>query len=97
LSLDQGYDNPTGRMAAEKAGYLASIRQIGEEKLDEAGNKRFPARRWVVERTFSWLQKCRGILIRWDKKPRNYFGLLQLACALLWYRRLYRIRQVEAF
>lgn len=97
LCLDKGYDNPTGRLAAAQAGYLSSIRRIGEEKLDQAGNKSSPARRWVVERTFSWLQKCRGILIRWDKKAVNYRGLLQLACALLWYRRLYRIQEVRAF
>lgn len=84
-------------MAAEQAGYVPSIRRIGEEKLDQTGKKRYPARRWVVERTFSWLQKCRGILIRWDKKAMNYCGLLQLACALLWYRRLYRLQEVGAF
>jgi putative transposase len=97
LCLDKGYDNPTGRVAAEHAGYLPSIRRIGEEKLDQAGKKSYPARRWVVERTFAWLQKCRGILIRWDKKAMNYCGLLQLACALLWYRRLYRLQEVGAF
>ena len=32
---------------------------------------------WVVERTFAWLQKCRAILIRYDKKAENYRGLLQ--------------------
>ena len=58
-----------------------------EEKLDGQGVKRHPARRWVVERTLAWLSKCRGILVRYDKKASNYLGLLQLACALIWYRR----------
>ncbi len=93
LCLDKGYDNPTGRAAVEAAGYVPHIRRIGEEKLDEAGEKRHPARRWVVERTLAWLQKCRAILIRYDKKARNYLGLIQLACALLWYRRLDRLTQ----
>ena len=31
------------------------IRRIGEEKKDEEGEKRYPARRWVVERTLGWL------------------------------------------
>jgi len=96
LCLDKGYDNPTGRAAAAAGGYLPHIRRIGEEKLDQAGAKRHPARRWVVERTLAWLQKCRAILIRYDKKPNNYRGLLQLACALLWYRRLDRIKTTEA-
>ncbi len=97
LCLDKGYDNPSGRAAAEAAGYVPHIRRIGEEKLDRAGEKRRPARRWVVERTLAWLQKCRAILIRYDKKAENYLGLIQLACALLWYRRLHRLKEVGAF
>jgi len=44
--------------------------------------KLYGPRRWVVERTLAWLSKCRAIPIRWDKKARNYLGLLKLACAL---------------
>ncbi len=60
LCLDKGYDNPTGRDATQKHGYTAHIKRIGEEKLDEAKEKCFPARRWVVERTLAWLSKCRA-------------------------------------
>lgn len=92
LCLDKAYDNrPTEEVCAQ-AGYVAHIRRIGEEKLDEAGRKTHPARRWVVERTIAWLQKCRAILVRYDKKAENYMGLVQLACALLWFRRLERVR-----
>ncbi len=35
--------------------------------------------------------KCRAILIWWNKKARNYLGLLKLACALLWFRRYRRL------
>lgn len=55
------------------------------------GEKRFPARRWVVERTLVWLSKCRALLIRYDKHSANFLGLLQLACALLWFRRPHRL------
>jgi putative transposase len=92
LCLDKAYDNPSGRAGAQAGGYIPHIRRIGEEKLDSGGEKRHPARRWVVERTLAWLQKCRAILIRYDKKPDNYRGLIQLACALLWYRRLHRLK-----
>ena len=87
LCLDKGYDNPSGRQAAEDYQYEAHIRRIGEEKLDPKRRKRFPARRWVVERTLGWLSKCRGILVRYAKKSQNYLGFLKIACALLWYRR----------
>ena len=92
LCLDKGYDNPTGRAAARSCGYTPHIRRIGEEKLDGRGHKRHPARRWVVERTLGWLSKCRAIVIRYDKNPSNYLGLIQLACSLLWYRRLNVLR-----
>jgi putative transposase len=87
LCLDKAYDNPTSHTAAMEAGYTLHIRRIGEEKCDLDGNKSYPARRWVVERTLSWLSRWRGLLIRWDKKPDNYLAMLKLACGLLWYRR----------
>lgn len=95
LCLDKAYDNPTGEDACTHGGYVSHIRRIGEEKLDEDGERTQPARRWVVERTLAWLQKCRAILIRYDKKPANYKGLTQLACALLWYRRLHRLTSTD--
>ena len=91
LCLDKGYDNPTGRAAAESRGHVPHIRRIGEEKLDRKGCKRHKARRWVVERTLGWLSKCRAILVRYAKKSCNYLGIIQLACALLWYRRQHRL------
>ena len=91
LCLDKGYDTPTGRAAAEKHDYTPHIRKIGEEKLDDQQQKRHPARRYVVERTLAWLSKCRGLLVRYEKKAANYLGLLQWACALLWGRRLIRL------
>lgn len=91
LCLDKGYDNPTGHTAVADEKYLPHIRRIGEEKLDEKKRKRHPARRWVVERTFAWMSKCRAILVRYAKKSCNYLGLIQLCCALLWFRRQHRL------
>jgi putative transposase len=91
LCLDKGYDNGPSREVVRERDYVAHIRRIGEEKKDEAGEKRHPARRWVVERTLAWLSKCRALLVRYDKKARNYLGLIKLACILLWYRRQHRL------
>ena len=41
------------------------------------------ARRWVVERTGSWLNRFRRLLVRWEKKAANYSGMLNLACACI--------------
>ena len=45
----------------------------------------------MVERTLAWLSKCRALLVRYDKHWENYLGLLQLACGLIWFRRLHRL------
>ena len=43
-------------------------------------------RRWVVERTHSWMNRFRRILTRWEKKAANYLALLHFACAWITYR-----------
>jgi putative transposase len=91
LSLDKGYDTPTGHEVVEKKGYINHICPIREDRRKKRRPGRRKARRWVVERTLSWLSKCRGILVCYDKHGFNYLGLIQLACALLWYRRLHRL------
>jgi putative transposase len=91
LSLDKGYDNPTGHEVAEEHGYIGHIRPIREDRREKRRPGRRKARRWVVERTLAWLSKCRAILVRYDKNDANFLGLIQLACALLWYRRLHRL------
>lgn len=92
LCLDKGYDNPTGRTTTAKKHYASHIRRIGEEKFDARGKKKHPARRWVVERLLAWLSKCRAILVRFAKKSSNYLAVIQLACILLWFRRLHRLQ-----
>ncbi|RME37423.1 MAG: IS5/IS1182 family transposase, partial [Planctomycetota bacterium] len=71
LCLDKGYDNPTGWAAAVNGEYVPHIRRVGEEKVDRRDRKNPPARRWVVERTLAWLNRCRAILVRYNKKARN--------------------------
>ncbi len=86
LCLDKGYDFDEVRELVAEFGYTAHIRARGEETQAlkrEAGHK---ARRWVVERSHSWMNRFRRILIRWEKKPDNYLGLLHLVCALITYR-----------
>jgi putative transposase len=91
LCRDQGDDHPTGQEAVATSQYVPHSRRIGEEKLAPLGQKTYPARRWVVERTLAWLSKCRGLLVRYEKKAINFLGLRQLAWALLWMRRRARL------
>lgn len=87
LSLDGAYNNQPSREVVAAANYQAHIRPGGIEEIDKK-QKKYKARRWVVERTFAWLSKLRGLVIRYETKSQNYEALLQFACALLWYRRL---------
>ncbi len=95
LCLDKGYDNPTGHQTVQEFDYVNHIAPVREESRKRQPGRR-KARRWVVERLLVWLNKCRAILVRHDKHCLNHLGLLQLACALLWYRRLGRLRHINA-
>jgi putative transposase len=96
LCLDAAYDNSTGRAAASEAKYTPHIVPKEKQKRSSVRSKGYKPRRWVVERTLAWLCKCRAILVRYDKKDENFLGLIQLACALFWYRRLYRLGQCDS-
>ena len=88
LCLDAGYDYAQVRDVLAAFGYTARIRPRGEEvRAKKAGQQ---ARRWVVERTHSWLNRFRHLLIRWAKKPENYLAMLPFACArITWYNCLF--------
>ena len=86
LCMDKGYDYDEVRQLVAAFGFTAHIRSRGEEAQALKRTARQKARRWVVERTHSWLNRFRGILIRWSKKPENYIALLHLAFALIAYR-----------
>ncbi len=86
LCLDKGYDYREVYELAQELGFSAHIRSRGEEAEAIERDSGFRARRWVVERTHSWLNRFRGLLIRWSKKPENHRALLQLACGLISWR-----------
>ncbi len=87
LCADKAYDADDLREFAASAGYIAHIkvnpRGKGTGRLPENDSPRkvYPARRWIVERTISWLTKRRSLRIRWAKKAENWLALVQLACA----------------
>jgi putative transposase len=86
MCLDKGYDYDEVRAILQEFGFTAHIRARGEEIKElarEAGKK---ARRWVVERSHSWMNRFRRILVRWDKQPAHYLAFLHFACALIAFR-----------
>ena len=83
LCLDKGYDYDEVRDLAEEFRFTAHIRSRGEEAQLIRRRARFKARRWVAERTHSWMNRFRRVLIRWEKKPENYLGLLHVTLACI--------------
>lgn len=61
-------------------GFTAHVKSRGEEAVEKAATSGYRARRRVVERTHSWMNRFRRLLIRWEKKAGNYEALLHLAC-----------------
>jgi len=86
LCLDKGYDYPQVRELLDEWGYTAHIRARGEEAQNKKQIPGYRARRWVVERTHSWLNRFRRLLIRWEKKVENYLAMLHFACAWIAFR-----------
>lgn len=86
MCLDKGYDYPEIRDMIEARKYIDHIKARGEEEKERKTKKGYKARRWVVERTHSWLNRFRKILVRFEKSVENYEALLHIACAVIAFR-----------
>jgi len=86
MCLDKGYDYAEVRDTLKEFGFTAHIRARGEEAQAMKRHAGVKARRWVVERTHSWMNRFRRVFIRWDKSPDNYLAFLHFACALIAFR-----------
>ena len=86
MCLDKGYDYDEVRSLLAEFGFTAHIRARGEEAKAIKQEAGFKARRWVVERTHSWMNRFRRILIRWEKKSQHYLAFLHLACAYITFK-----------
>jgi len=78
---DKGYDFADIRALLVRYGYTLHIKSRGAEEQERRSNPRYRARRWVVERSHSWINRFRRLLVRWEKKVANYEAFLHLACA----------------
>jgi putative transposase len=90
LCRDKGFDYPETRQAAEARGYVVHTPTRGLDTPAPPPEQRFPARRWVLERTNSWHNRFRKLRVRYEKKAANYLGLIHFACLLI----VYRLRRV---
>lgn len=75
---DKAYDYRKCRAACWARGIQPRIARRGIESKDRLGRHR-----WVVERTFAWLNRQRRLLLRFDRLASHYLGFLHLGCALV--------------
>ena len=85
LCLDNAYDITWVYRLLVDAGFTPHVRGRREEIVQRTHGYR--ARRWVVERTHSWMNRFRAVLVRWEKRTANYEGSLHLACAYIAFKR----------
>jgi putative transposase len=83
MCLDKGYDYREVRETLTRFNFIPHIRCRGEEARKIKKEKGFKARRWVVERTHSWMNRFRDILICWTKKAINFQAQIDLVCAYI--------------
>lgn len=86
LCTDKGYFGKLQKKIIKSYGYIPHTKSRGEEKTEKEKGKK--ARRWVVERTHSWFNRYRKLLVRYEKKTRNYRALCALAAALTAFRQV---------
>ena len=82
LCLDKGYAGEPVDREVRQRGYEPHVPCKANE-APKPKHRRGKARRWKVERTHSWLNRARRLLIRWEKKVANYIGFLHLQFAIV--------------
>ncbi|MFF4309692.1 IS5 family transposase [Streptomyces sp. NPDC001507] len=86
LHADKAYDRPDLRKWLRGKRIGVRIARKGIESSQRLGR-----RRWVIERTISWLSGYRRLSPRYERHSRNYLAFLGLAAALCCYKRLVRL------
>jgi len=83
VCLDKGYDYREVEALLREFRFTGHIARRGQNVRKLKRKARHKARRWVVERTHSWMNRFRRILVRWEKRADTYVALLHLVFALI--------------
>jgi transposase len=83
---DAGYKGQAALASVQARGYQPHIKQRKEEAEAKRTQPGWKARRWVVERSHSWLNRFRKLLVSFEKTEASYVALLSLAAALICWR-----------
>lgn len=88
LTADRGYDSRAFRRSLRQRGIRPCIpprRQQGRRRPGrqlQAFATEY-AQRWIVERTFAWLNNYRRLVVRYERLVHVYYGLFLLALILI--------------
>jgi transposase len=91
LYADGGYQGPVFQNAVKAA--MATVNVEIVKRSDQAKGFAVLPKRWVVERTFAWLNRCRRLAKDWECLNRRGRAFVLLASIRLMLRRLGRAKQ----
>jgi transposase len=86
LYADGGYQGPQFRRALKKV--LKRVHLEIVKRSDQAKGFVVLPKRWIVERTFAWLGRCRRLAKDWENLNGKALAFLRLASIRLMLRRL---------
>ncbi len=92
LFADRAYSGTKTAAAAKRAGKVA-LEIVTRSDMGEGFV--VVARRWVVERTFGWLGRCRRLTKDFENLTRTQLAFVQLALIRLMTRRIARLCQTS--
>lgn len=85
LYADSGYQGPKFQQGLRKACRRVNLEIV---KRSDIGKFVVLPKRWIVERTIAWLNRCRRLAKDWECLNRNALGFLRWASIRLMLRRL---------
>ena len=85
LHADKGYDHRRCRRECRVRGIKSRIARREVESSQKLGRHR-----WVVERTFAWLNQFRRLTVRYERHADLHLALTTLACAVICLRQVRR-------
>jgi len=85
LYADSGYQGPKFQHGLSRV-----CRQVNVEIVKRSNASRFVVlpKRWIVERTIAWLNRCRRFAKDWERLNRNALAFLRWASIRLMVRKL---------
>lgn len=91
LVADRAYDSTAARemLVSRRIEPIIAKRRTNQRATHQDGRKlRRYRRRYIVERTNSWLQNFRRLVVRYERKAKNFEALVHMACALIALKRV---------